>query len=172
MSAAIRDSLPMTGPGAQGVVRNMLFLCTHNSARSILAEAILNGSGDPRLRAYSAGSAPSGRVNPYAIEALILLGYDVRGLRSKSWREFLEPGAPVLDRVVTVCDSAAAEVCPAWPGGPEVVHWGLEDPSVAGTTDAERLGAFLATAHEIEGRLSRMLPGLPPLRDSPGALDR
>jgi len=112
-------------------VRNILFLCTGNSARSILAEAIANKLGKPRFRAFSAGSHPTGRVNPDAIELLIDLGYETGKLRSKSWTEFTLPGAPALDMVITVCDSAARETCPFWPGHPLSAHWSMSDPATA-----------------------------------------
>ena len=115
---------------------NVLFLCTGNSARSIFGEAILNKIGAGKFKAYSAGSAPEGQVNPHAIELLKRLGYPTEGLRSKSWEEFSKPDAPVLDFVFTVCDSTAKEVCPVWPGQPMTAHWGIPDPAaVEGTED-------------------------------------
>jgi arsenate reductase len=121
---------------------SVLFLCTGNSARSILAEAILNRTGQGRFRAYSAGSQPKGAVNPHALTLLQSLGYDAAGLRSKSWSEFAEPGAPQLDFVITVCDSAAGETCPVWPGRPASAHWGIPDPAAASGTPAEVTLAF------------------------------
>jgi arsenate reductase len=113
---------------------NVLFLCTGNSARSILAEAILNRRGQPNFRAFSAGSHPAGRVHPYAVKQLESAGLPVEGLRSKSWDEFAKPGAPQMHFVFTVCDSAAAEICPVWPGKPVTAHWGIPDPgNVAGS---------------------------------------
>jgi arsenate reductase len=121
---------------------NVLFLCTGNSARSIIAEAILNKAGRGRFRAYSAGSQPQGRVNPNTIALLRGLGYDTSQLRSKSWNEFTKPGAPRFDFVFTVCDNAAAETCPLWPGQPTTAHWGIPDPAEAKGNSAEIAMAF------------------------------
>ena len=121
---------------------NTLFLCTGNSARSIMAEAILNKLGAGRFRAYSAGSQPKGKVNPNTIVLLSGLGYDTSAFRSKSWSEFAKPGAPALDFVFTVCDNAAGEVCPVWPGQPMTAHWGVPDPAEATGTAAEIAFAF------------------------------
>jgi arsenate reductase len=121
---------------------NVLFLCTGNSARSIMAEAILNRLGAGKFRAFSAGSHPKGVVHPRAIELLKSLNYDTSSLRSKSWSEFAAPGAPPLDFVFTVCDDAAGEVCPVWPGQPMTAHWGVPDPVAATGTDAEIALAF------------------------------
>jgi arsenate reductase len=121
---------------------NTLFLCTGNSARSIIAEAILHKVGAGRFHAYSAGSQPKGRVNPHTITLLQGLGYDTSGFRSKSWNEFAKPGAPALDFVFTVCDNAAGEACPVWPGQPMTAHWGVPDPAEAKGTPAEIALAF------------------------------
>lgn len=123
-------------------VYNVLFLCTANSARSIMAEAILNREGRGRFRAWSAGSNPSGAINPHAAAFLASLGYDPNTFRSKSWDEFAAPGAPVMDFVVTVCDDAAGEVCPVWPGHPANAHWSIPDPAKATGTPAEVQLAF------------------------------
>lgn len=123
-------------------IYNVLFLCTGNSARSILAEAILNKEGKGRFRAYSAGSQPKGAVNPYTINLLERLGYDTAGLRSKTWHEFIESGAPEFDFIFTVCDSAAGESCPVFPGTPSTAHWGIPDPAEATGTPAEIATAF------------------------------
>jgi arsenate reductase len=123
-------------------ILNVLFLCTGNSARSIMAEAILNKIGGGKFRAYSAGSQAKGAVNPNTIQLLKRLGYDTSGMRSKSWTEFAKPGAPALDFVFTVCDDAASETCPVWPGQPMTAHWGIPDPAAATGTDAEIALAF------------------------------
>jgi arsenate reductase len=125
---------------------NVLFLCTGNSQRSILAKAILNDRGKGRFQAYSAGSHPTGRVNPVALEILERAGLPTRSLRSKPWDEFAVPGAPALDFAFTVCDNAAGEVCPVWPGQPITAHWGLPDPAAVAGTDLEKLVAFRETA--------------------------
>jgi arsenate reductase (thioredoxin) len=127
---------------------NVLFLCTHNSARSQIAECIINRLGSGRFKGYSAGSQPSGRVHPYALDLLRQLNYDTQGLRSKSWEEFSGAGAPRLDFVFTVCDDAANEVCPVWPGQPMTAHWGLPDPSRVDGSESERRFAF-ADAHRM-----------------------
>lgn len=136
---------------------NVLFLCTHNSARSVIAEAILNKLGRDKFHAYSAGSQPSGQINPHAMQMLTRLGYDVSGFRSKSWNEFTKPGAPVFDFVFTVCDNAAGEACPIWPGQPMTAHWGLPDPSLATGTDAEVAHAFNETHRMLAMRIGIFL---------------
>ena len=125
-----------------GGAYNVLFLCTGNSARSILAEAILNKTGADKFRARSAGSQPRGAVNPHALELLQSLGYETSGLRSKSWQEFAAPGAPEFDFIFTVCDNAAGEACPTWPGKPATAHWGIPDPAEAKGSPAEIALAF------------------------------
>ena len=137
-------------------VYNVLFLCTGNSARSQLAECILNRVGGGRLRGYSAGSHPSGEVHPMALELLRRLDHDVKALRSKSWSEFAETGAPEMDLVITVCDSAAGEMCPVWPGHPMTAHWGLPDPAAAGGSEAKRRAAFAEIYRELTVRLERL----------------
>ena len=133
---------------------NVLFLCTGNSARSILAEAYLNASGRARFRAYSAGSHPAGRVNPYALELLAKNRLDTAGLRSKSWDEFARPGAPEMDFVFTVCDQAAGEVCPMWPGQPMTAHWGVDDPARAEGSDEQKRRAFMRAFSELSTRIN------------------
>ena len=135
-------------------VFNVLFLCTANSARSILAESILTKDGAGRFRAFSAGSQPRGAVNPLALETLRDLGYPTEGLRSKSWDEFEQPGAPAMDFVITVCDNAAGEVCPIWPGHPLQAHWGIEDPAAAQGTRMEQLAAFATAFHHLKNRIA------------------
>jgi protein-tyrosine-phosphatase len=133
---------------------NVLFLCTHNSARSVIAECIMNRLGQGRFKGYSAGSQPNGQVNPYALELLKRLNYDTSTLRSKSWNEFAAPEAPQLDFVFTVCDNAANETCPYWPGQPMTAHWGLPDPSQVTGTEAERRLAFADTHRMLHQRIS------------------
>ncbi len=136
-------------------VYNVLFLCTGNSARSILAEAILNKDGAGRFRAYSAGSHPKGEVHPAAIAWLDQLGFDTSQFRSKSWQEFADDGAPELDFVFTVCDYAAGEVCPIWPGQPMTAHWGIEDPAAV---EGEAQGrAFRAAFYALQRRIQLFL---------------
>jgi arsenate reductase len=133
---------------------NVLFLCTGNSARSIMAEAILNSVGKGRFHAYSAGSAPAGRVNPLTVELLKRNGLPTPDLRSKSWDEFAEPDAPFLHFVFTVCDQAAAEPCPIWPGQPMTAHWGVPDPAAVQGSDDEKRKAFLVTFTTLNRRIS------------------
>ncbi len=133
---------------------NVLFLCTGNSARSIIAEAILNKLGSRRFRAFSAGSQPKGQVNPNAIQLLDGLGYDTLGHRSKSWSEFARPGAPALDFVFTVCDNAAGETCPFWPGQPMTAHWGVPDPAEATGSPAEIALAFRDAYRMLHQRIA------------------
>jgi arsenate reductase len=143
-----------------GRIYNVLFLCTANSARSVLAEAALGRIGAGRFRAFSAGSQPRGEVNPHALRCLEREGYDVSGFRSKSWDEFSGPGAPEIDFVVTLCDSAAGESCPVWPGRPITVHWGLPDPAAVEGPDSSREKAF-QDAYQVILRRIRMFLELP-----------
>ena len=142
---------------------NVLFLCTGNSARSILAEAYLNTAGAGRFRAYSAGSHPTGKVNPFAVELLRKKGISTDGLRSKSWDEFAGPGAPALDFVFTVCDNAAGEACPLWPGQPVTAHWGVPDPAAVAGSEEEKRRAFLGAFTTLSSRI-RLLLELPVAR--------
>jgi len=136
---------------------SVLFLCTHNSARSILAEAFLNQVGKGRFIAYSAGSHPRGKVNPFALELLAKNHLDTTSLRSKSWDEFAQPGSPRMDFVFTVCDQAAGEMCPIWPGQPMTAHWGVDDPGKAEGTDEEKRRAFLVAFRELSTRINLFL---------------
>jgi arsenate reductase (thioredoxin) len=143
-----------------GKTYNVLFLCTGNSARSILAEALLAHWGKGRFKGYSAGSFPRGEVHPLTLELLERLRLPTTGLRSKSWDEFAEPGAPVMDFVFTVCDQAAGEICPIWPGHPVTAHWGVPDPAVAAGNEGERRRAFRDALHTLENRI-KLLVALP-----------
>jgi arsenate reductase len=134
-------------------IHNVLFLCTGNSARSIMAESILAKDGAGRFRAFSAGSHPKGRVHPLALKVIEDFGYPIAGLRSKPWDEFAQVGAPVLDFVFTVCDNAAGEVCPVWPGQPMTAHWGIEDPAAAEGTELERERAFVTAFRYLKNRI-------------------
>ena len=136
-----------------GVTYNVLFLCTGNSARSILAEASLNHWGKGRFEAFSAGSFPKGTVHPMALEQLGAAGLSSRGFRSKSWHEFAKPGAPAMDFVFTVCDQAAAGVCPVWPGQPMTAHWGVADPAAVEGSEAARRQAFRNAFRALEARI-------------------
>ncbi len=163
--------LPLSHPGHAGpaqswdispekpamVTRHVLFLCTGNSARSILAEGLLSALGGERFKAFSAGSHPRGAVNPLALEVLQQLGANTAGYRSKSWDEFATPEAPAMDFVFTVCDQAAGETCPVWPGQPITAHWGVADPSLVVGSEAERRRAYLDTAYTLRRRIELLL---------------
>ncbi len=138
---------------------NVLFLCTHNSARSILAEALLNSMAGGRFVAYSAGSSPrdNQKPNPLGLQVLEKAGISIEGLRSKSWDEFAKPDAPQMDLIITVCDNAAGEVCPIWPGHPATAHWGYADPSESDAPESEKLEAFRKTVHLIKRRLELLI---------------
>jgi len=138
-------------------MKSVLFLCTGNSARSVLAEAYLNHAGRGRFIAYSAGSHPAGRVNPFALELLREGGLPTTAARSKSWDEFARPGAPKIDFVITVCDSAAAEVCPVWPGHPVKAHWGVPDPAAVEGTDEQKRHAFKDALTTLSRRIDLFL---------------
>jgi len=138
----------------QNKVFNVLFICTGNSARSIMAESVLNRAGRGRFRAFSAGSQPKGHVHPYVIDLLRRLNYDVSRVRSKSWLEFSGPDAPKLDFAFTLCDDAAAETCPVWPGQPMTAHWGMPDPAAAKGTEAEIRYAFADTMRMLTNRIN------------------
>ncbi len=136
---------------------NVLFLCTGNSARSIMAESILRKDGGGRFQAFSAGSAPKGVVHPLALRTLESLNYPTEGMRSKSWLEFAAPDAPVMDFVFTVCDNAAGEACPIWPGQPMTAHWGIEDPAEAPGTELERQAAFMTAFRYLKNRIGTFI---------------
>ena len=134
-------------------VFNVLILCTGNSARSIMAEALFNTIGKGRFKAYSAGSHPAGTVNPYAIDMVKITGYPTENLRSKNWDEFAQPDAPVMDFVITVCDRAAGELCPVWPGQPITAHWGFEDPVALEGSDEQKRAKFREIFRQIRNRI-------------------
>jgi arsenate reductase len=133
---------------------NVLFLCTGNSARSIMAEALVTTMSKGRFKGFSAGSKPGGKVNPFAIEQVKKTGYPLENLRSKSWDEFAAPGAPHMDFIITVCDNAAGEVCPFWPGHPATAHWGFEDPAAVEGTDEQKRAAFEKVFKQIMARMN------------------
>jgi arsenate reductase len=135
-------------------IYNVLFLCTGNSARSILAESILRKDGRGRFRAFSAGSQPKGQINPFALKVLGSLDYPTDGMHSKSWAEFAAPDALAMDFVFTVCDNAAGESCPVWPGQPMTAHWGIEDPAAVEGTELEKEAAFVAAFRYLKNRIS------------------
>lgn len=141
-------------------IYNVLFLCTGNSARSILAESLLNHSGHDKFHAFSAGSFPKGQVHPMALELLERMNLPAEGFRSKSWDEFTAPGAPPIDFIFTVCDNAAGEACPVWPGKPMTAHWGIADPAAVEGTDAEKAFAFRKALQELETRI-KLFTSLP-----------
>ncbi len=138
-------------------IYNALFLCTGNSARSILAESILRKDGQGRFRAFSAGSTPNGHVNPLAVQTLENFGYPTEGLRSKTWLEFAQPDAPVMNFVFTVCDNAAGEACPVWPGHPATAHWGIEDPAKVVGTEFARRTAFVVAFGFMKKRIEAFM---------------
>ncbi|MCB5191142.1 arsenate reductase ArsC [Methylobacillus arboreus] len=136
---------------------NVLILCTGNSARSIMAEALFNQLGQGKFKAYSAGSHPTGKVNPFAVEQVAALGYPTDELRSKSWDEFATPDAPKMDIVITVCNNAVSEVCPIWPGTPISGHWGFEDPAAVQGSDEDKRAAFALIWGQIQGYVERFI---------------
>ncbi len=152
-------------------VYNVLFLCTGNSARSIMAEALVTTMGQGRFRGFSAGSHPAGKVNPFAIEQIRPTGYPVENLRSKSWDEFAAADAPRMDFIITVCDNAAGEVCPLWPGHPLSAHWGFEDPAAVAGSDEEKRAAFRKVWQQIMRRMQAFVNLPVPMLDKSAILD-
>jgi protein-tyrosine-phosphatase len=144
----------MSDHALSGRIYNVLFLCTGNTARSILAESILRKDGGGKFHAFSAGSQPKGSINPFAVKVLESFQYPSDGLRSKSWQEFATPDAPVMDFVFTVCDNAAGESCPVWPGQPMTAHWGSEDPAAVTGPDFEKEAAFVAALRYLKNRIN------------------
>jgi arsenate reductase len=138
-------------------VFNVLFLCTGNSARSIMAEALLNKLGEGRFKGFSAGSHPKGEINQFALHELSRLGVATNGLSSKSWTVFATAGAPHMDFIVTVCDNVAGETCPVWPGHPATAHWGIEDPAIVKGTDIDKQRAFAMAAHDLRDRIAAFI---------------
>jgi arsenate reductase (thioredoxin) len=151
--ARISNALALLQQMTAAQVYSVLFLCTGNSARSILAESLLTHRGQGKFRAFSAGSFPKGRVHPMALALLKRMNLPTEGLRSKSWDEFAAPGAPRLDFVFTVCDNAAGEICPVWPGKPVTAHWGIADPAAVQGSEAEQASAFCTALRELETRI-------------------
>lgn len=143
----------MSDLSGDGHVYNVLFLCTKNAARSLMAESILTKDGKGRFRAFSAGAKPSGEAHPLALKTLAATGYPTGGLRSKDWHEFVAATAPEMDFVITVCDDAAGEECPVWPGQPLTAHWGIENPALAQGTDVEKERAFATSFHYLKNRI-------------------
>ncbi|MGL4230004.1 MAG: arsenate reductase ArsC [Casimicrobium sp.] len=139
---------------------NVLFLCTGNSARSVMSEALVTTMGGGRFKGFSAGSFPTGKINPFAVELIAPTGYDIPQLRSKSWDEFAGAAAPEMDFIITVCDNAAGETCPYWPGHPATAHWGYEDPAAVEGTDDEKRAAFRKVFNQIAARI-RLFTSLP-----------
>jgi arsenate reductase (thioredoxin) len=137
-----------------GKTYNVLFLCTGNSARSIMAEALVTAMGKGRFHGFSAGSRPAGKVNPFAIEQVMKIGYPISELGSKSWETFAAPGAPHMDFIITVCDNAAGETCPHWPGHPATAHWGFEDPAAVEGSDAQKRAAFEKIFRQIAASMA------------------
>jgi arsenate reductase len=158
--AKISGSFELLREMTANKIYNVLFLCTGNSARSILAESLLNSLGEGNFRAYSAGSFPKGQVHPMAVDLLKRMNLPTKNLRSKSWDEFAASGAPPIDFIFTVCDNAAGEVCPVWPGKPMTAHWGIADPAALEGTDVEKASAFRKAFKELDSRI-KLLISLP-----------